>query len=214
MTNDPRPEGFFHLPFPTFIHFGHFMPQMDINALHYLASQQWFKRGRKLRAAEVGSFTGASALALAGYCHRLYCCDTWAGGTDPEDPINAIYQRASGPTEVLNAFMDNTQHVCEAIFPFRKVSPAVTAYLRHERFDLVFLDGDHSYSGLKADIEAWLPLVRPGGILCGHDFGGQFPGVERAVVEAFPDHQGKAHVGQTWTWQFHVIGNVWWKEVT
>jgi hypothetical protein len=202
MTHDTRPEGDFHLPFPGFVHFGHFMPQMDINALHYLASTQWVKRGRKILAAEVGSFTGASALALAGYCERLYCCDTWSGGPDPNDPINELYRRDSGQEEILKSFVDNTVHVCDVIRPFRKASPAVTAHLRHERFDLVFLDGDHTYEGLMADINAWLPLVRIGGILCGHDFGEQFPGVAKAVTIA---------LGMDgWS----VIGNVWWKEVT
>lgn len=36
--------------------------------------------------------------------------------------------------------------------------------------DWVFLDGDHSYEGVIADIEAWYPLVKSGGILSGHDW--------------------------------------------
>jgi len=35
--------------------------------------------------------------------------------------------------------------------------------------DLVFIDGDHSYEQTLRDIRNWLPKVRPGGILCGHD---------------------------------------------
>ena len=37
-------------------------------------------------------------------------------------------------------------------------------------FDLVFIDGDHSYDAVTEDIKAWLPKVRNGGILCGHDY--------------------------------------------
>ena len=37
-------------------------------------------------------------------------------------------------------------------------------------FDLVFIDGDHSYDAVIADIKAWIPKVRNGGILCGHDY--------------------------------------------
>lgn len=36
--------------------------------------------------------------------------------------------------------------------------------------DFVYLDADHSYTAVQNDIEAWLPLIRPGGIICGHDF--------------------------------------------
>lgn len=59
------------------------------------------------------------------------------------------------------------------------------------QFDFVYIDADHSYAAAKADIEAWLPLVRPGGILAGHDFvpDGEYSygsfGVKRAVTERF-----------------------------
>jgi predicted O-methyltransferase YrrM len=37
------------------------------------------------------------------------------------------------------------------------------------RFDFVFIDGDHSYEGLKADWEGWSRLAAPGGIIALHD---------------------------------------------
>ena len=59
--------------------------------------------------------------------------------------------------------------------------------------DFVFVDGDHSYESVLKDIKAWLPKVRPGGILAGHDFYSvstagvcdEMPGVARAVIESF-----------------------------
>ena len=36
-------------------------------------------------------------------------------------------------------------------------------------FDFVFIDGDHSYEGLKADWEGWSRLIAPGGIIALHD---------------------------------------------
>lgn len=65
---------------------------------------------------------------------------------------------------------------------------------------MVFIDGDHSYEGCAADIQAWLPNIAPGGILAIHDYrkGDAFakpddgrkkphpmawPGVDRAVDE-------------------------------
>jgi predicted O-methyltransferase YrrM len=37
-------------------------------------------------------------------------------------------------------------------------------------FDLVFVDGDHTYAGATADLAAWWPKLRPGGIFCGDDY--------------------------------------------
>lgn len=62
---------------------------------------------------------------------------------------------------------------------------------------MVFIDGDHSYNGAKGDILAWLPNIKPGGIMAVHDFNKRevfkngpiegaphplpWPGVDRAV---------------------------------
>lgn len=52
-------------------------------------------------------------------------------------------------------------------------------------FDIVFIDADHSYDGVKNDIQAWISKVNPNGIICGHDFSDRFPGVTDAVKECF-----------------------------
>jgi predicted O-methyltransferase YrrM len=51
--------------------------------------------------------------------------------------------------------------------------------------DLVFIDARHDYDSVLEDIRLWWPLVRDGGILAGHDFNHQWPGVERAVARSF-----------------------------
>jgi predicted O-methyltransferase YrrM len=52
--------------------------------------------------------------------------------------------------------------------------------------DFVFIDADHAYEAVKADIGAWLPKVRAGGFITGHDYDRvKFPGVIRAVDEYF-----------------------------
>lgn len=58
-----------------------------------------------------------------------------------------------------------------------------------EYFDLVFIDADHIYSEVKRDIEAWLPLVKKGGILCGHDLGMMYPDVEKVITEKFGNYE-------------------------
>lgn len=57
-----------------------------------------------------------------------------------------------------------------------------------ERFDFAFIDGDHTYNGIRADWEAWQHLMRPGGVVAFHDTwpnpdGRHEPGVVRFVDE-------------------------------
>lgn len=49
--------------------------------------------------------------------------------------------------------------------------------------DFVYIDGDHSYEGIKRDVEAYYPLVKKGGVIGGHDFYGTFPGVVTFVLD-------------------------------
>ena len=60
---------------------------------------------------------------------------------------------------------------------------------------LVFLDADHRYEAVKSDIE-W-SVYSGAKVICGHDFGAEWPGVERAVREIFGSN-------------FSTSGSLWW----
>lgn len=83
-------------------------------------------------------------------------------------------------------------YVCHLLlwFPQLRVlrmDSEVAASLFPDRyFDLVFIDADHYYEAVKADIPLWLPKIKKGGVLIGHDIGNKrHPGVKKAVTEAF-----------------------------
>jgi hypothetical protein len=46
---------------------------------------------------------------------------------------------------------------------------------------LVFIDADHTYESITSDIQSWLPKVKVGGIISGHDY--NHPPVKQAVHE-------------------------------
>lgn len=54
---------------------------------------------------------------------------------------------------------------------------------------LLFIDGDHSYAGVKADIAGWTPKLPAGGVVVFHDFApeskvaAKHAGIKRAVLE-------------------------------
>lgn len=58
----------------------------------------------------------------------------------------------------------------------------------NESFDFVFIDADHTYESVKNDILTWLPKVKKGGVIAGHDYfseGEGYEGLRKAVIEIF-----------------------------
>jgi cephalosporin hydroxylase len=56
-----------------------------------------------------------------------------------------------------------------------------------DSLSFVLLDASHTYKDVAADIEAWLPKVKSGGILAGDDYHHTWQGVVDAVDELLPD---------------------------
>jgi predicted O-methyltransferase YrrM len=50
----------------------------------------------------------------------------------------------------------------------------VKAILGREKLDLLFIDGDHTYEGVKKDFDAYSTLVRKGGYIVMHDIAARF----------------------------------------
>ena len=80
----------------------------------------------------------------------------------------------------------------------RKTSEQAVLTLRElsGKVDMVFIDGDHNCEAVKKDIINYKPLIRTGGILCGHDFAKE---VKRAVVELLPS--AKRVAGSIWAYE-------------
>jgi hypothetical protein len=84
----------------------------------------------------------------------------------------------------------------------RTTSDEFAKYAHNNFFDFVFIDGDHSYEQVKKDIQNYLPKIKSGGMLIGHDYGhADYMGVKQAVDE-FIQGSGKElvlHDGYVWS---------------
>lgn len=79
-------------------------------------------------------------------------------------------------------------------------SVAASLHVADASLDFVFIDADHSFDAVMADIRAWLPKVREGGFITGHDYDRwRFPDVVRAVRACFS--QIKTQEDFVWTVQ-------------
>jgi predicted O-methyltransferase YrrM len=142
---------------------------------------------------EVGSWMGASTCFIAGGLKgakaKIFAVDNFQGlSTCGEDA--AWYNRhfrKLGANSTLDIFKKNFADLgfSSRAEPVVSDSLAAAQTLASKRgtIDFIFIDGDHSYEACKADIAAWTPFVKRGGVIAFHDFGSRADGVTRAIFE-------------------------------
>ena len=117
-------------------------------------------------AIEVGSFLGGSAEALLGGMPgwgRLTCVDTFRGTAAAETAKCPRWAMVRYLVERLEPFGDRvTVIIGESVRTASLIAP--------QSMDLIFLDAAHDYPNVQADLAAWLPKLKPGGLFAGHDF--------------------------------------------
>lgn len=143
--------------------------------------------GPSLLMAEIGVFAGAtSEYLLANEPRlRLHMIDPWRAA-EPDSTYAKSRDRVATLTQeqmdaVARQADERTMFAEGRRWIHPSTSLAVAEWMQGP-FDLVFIDAEHTYEGCSADIAAWWPKVKPGGILAGHDYGHRrYPGVARAV---------------------------------
>lgn len=154
---------------------------MSEHELVWLADRSY---GLRL-VVEFGSWCGRSSIALSA-AGRVLCVDTWQGSAEHAE------QMASG-FDPLREWCRNTAGL-ENVLPCEAnlADPVDVEYVagvvrRFGGADMVFIDAAHDYDSVVRDIGTARRLLVPGGLLCGHDYSGSWPGVMRAVDELVPN---------------------------
>jgi predicted O-methyltransferase YrrM len=146
--------------------------------LTYLAE----KARNSSSVAEVGCWLGRSTLAMALNTQGVvFAIDTWMGS-----PEHAGILEGKPEDWLYSEFLRNINRARNVI-AIRMPSVEAAEAVGRVGLDFVFIDAAHDYDSVKADILAWRPLLREGGILAGHDYYGDYPGVAQAVNELVPD---------------------------
>lgn len=175
--------------------------------------------GPPLFGTEVGVWRGENALALveAFPSLRMRLVDCYEALPDwdhiSKDEIQAIEKEAHDRLPTSSVWhcpakdpLDVEQRFGNRRFCFDKIRSVEGSHGWFRLQDFVFLDANHYLDHVRADLAAWWPRVRPGGIFCGHDYNGLMDqrgkwGVKKAVDE-FADRKGlEVHKGR---------GRIWW----
>ncbi len=122
-----------------------------------------------IRIAEIGCWTGTSSLILAlvaeKFNGKVFSIDWFKGSPDTNLDFAGTY------FDIRKIFDDNIKafNYSSRIEVIESTSIEASKKCEDESLDVVFLDGDHKYRHIKRDIDTWLPKLKKGGLLCGHD---------------------------------------------
>lgn len=134
-------------------------------------------------AAEIGVAEGLfSRDMLTWGLDLLYCVDNWAhiphvkgDGNSGDDWHSENEWRAKWLLEKW--------HKEEKVIYLKGLSVDMASRVPDDQLGLLYLDADHSYAGVKSDLNAWYEKVIPGGIIAGHDYLNPSYGVKDAIQE-------------------------------
>lgn len=138
------------------------------------------------KIVEVGAWKGRSIAYLgveiinSGKDIKVDAVDTWDTMASEEYHKTDVYVKTK---RLYQLFLSNIAPVASVVTPVRMASLEAAKLYEDNSIDVVFIDACHTYDCVKEDIAAWLPKVKVGGILAGHDYGWSDE-VRRAVDES------------------------------
>ena len=133
-------------------------------------------------AAEVGVYEGKFSRHLLQNTPGLllYSIDAW---TDMDG--NAMEETLELCSSALDEFGNGSVMK-------KALSEEAAADFEDGTFDFIYIDADHRYEPALRDMRLWLPKVKSGGVLAGHDYSSRGKGITKGVAtEKHPDRGRK-----------------------
>ena len=148
---------------------------------------------------EVGAWKGQSAILMARLIRkankklRFIVVDHWQGSAEH-------HENGDDCSNLKAEFEANLKahDVWGAVDIASGPSPFAAHCFDNESLDFVFLDASHDRAAVAEDIRAWLPKVKIGGIIAGHDY--PYLGVAAAVAEVLGETALVETRGRSWLW--------------
>jgi hypothetical protein len=129
---------------------------------------------------ELGVQRGANFKRMIEHNPKLaVAVDCWIDNGKAETNDTSLFQ--DGLDKQYETFRDEMKDK-----PFVKICRGYTydvvKQFSDEFFDLVYIDADHTYNGVRRDINDWYPKVKKGGFLLGHDYRGMSVRVRQGKI--------------------------------
>lgn len=119
---------------------------------------------------EVGVQNGEfSETVLKNWYGTWYMVDAWRYFPENYHNDSANVSNEEHAIKYANACQVAQRYAPRGIV-CRDLSVEAAAKFADGFFDLVYLDANHTYDAVLADLNAWRPKIRAGGTFCGHDY--------------------------------------------
>ena len=132
----------------------------------------------EMKMVEIGSYLGESTLVFANNFKEVITIDPFLENYDLKDETIKYALLSEVHEQFLLNIKDknNIKHI-------HKTSDDAIVDLKGQSFDFIYIDGLHTYDQIKKDIKNYLPHVKKGGFIAGHDYHSNHKGVIDGVNE-------------------------------
>lgn len=161
------------------------MSTMELNNINSLEGlldlvRQFYKPSFKM--VEVGSYEGISTLLFSKFVDTVYSVDNYSFKQPPEGTISKeeLDQHSNDFLIAEKLFIERTKDI-KNIIKIRKSSIEAAKDFEDRSLDAVYIDADHDEESFRADIKAWRPKIKFGGVLSGHDY--YLPFINQVLTE-------------------------------
>lgn len=157
-------------------------------------------QSRGMRVAEIGCWSGETTVGYLPIIKenggKVILVDWFKGNETAPYPGRHSYHPEKA-MEVYERLMKVVAEYNNMVSVYWYQSHTAAKLIKDKSLDICFIDADHRYFNVLEDIDAWKPKVKPGGILCGHDFdeAGRGRVGKFSIKELETDFLGGIHCG-------------------
>lgn len=127
--------------------------------------------GKKdLVGIEIGSYGGESTEMFlnSGAFKSFYCIDPWMAEFDPNDPTGD--DGLSMAEQVFDQRFKDNPVVKKVKMLSDDAIKVFDTWFKDQSVDFIYIDGNHQYEAVLHDLINYVPLVKIGGVIAGHDY--------------------------------------------
>ncbi len=165
-----------------------FLYQRDLVCRPFTTEVKKLFGDKPISGVEVGVFKGRNARNMLKHLPNIEVFYL----VDPYEvyPGYDVHRKSGGK----QSFYDNAKYLAHGRLTsysdkIRWLQEFFTGTTLPKGLDFIYIDGNHAYEYVKSDIKNALSVLKPGGLLGGHDY--DMLGVKEAVSEILPEHHHK-----------------------